>query len=83
MRDDKGMYYHPFPLNRGVRMYVRETGGGICFRLWIADDPQMWKEHGWIPYDAIQEAAAVYEGKFDPKSAYNIEIARQLLREDN
>ncbi len=82
MKDDRGVYYLPFPQNTHVRMYVRETGEGICFRLWNADDPQVWEEHGWMPYDAIQQAATVYKGgNFDPRQAYDIDVARELLRE--
>ncbi|MDM8552465.1 hypothetical protein QUF72_20430 [Desulfobacterales bacterium HSG2] len=80
MKDDKGLYYHPYPGNKRARMYVRETGEGVCFRLWFADDPELWKEHGWMPYDAILEAATMYEGDFDPREAYNIDIARELIR---
>lgn len=83
MKDDKGIFYYPFPGNKGVRMYVRETGEGICFRLWNTDDPKMWEEHGWIPYDAIIEAASTYQGNFDPKEAYDIDIAREMLRDRN
>lgn len=80
MKDDKGLYYYPYPGNKGTRMYVRETGEGVSFRLWQADDPKLWEEHGWIPYDAILQAASMYEGKFNPNEAYNIDIARELLR---
>ncbi|MDM8523850.1 hypothetical protein QUF80_10820 [Desulfococcaceae bacterium HSG8] len=82
MKDDRGLYYHPFPHNKLVRMYVRETGGGISFRLWKKDEPELWEEHGWVPYDAINEAADTYEGNFDPRRAYDIDVARTLLRED-
>ena len=83
MKDDKGLYYYPFPLNKRVRMYVRELGGEIGFRMWNSDDPQLWEEHGWIPYSAITQARAIYEVKdFDPKQAYDIQIARALINED-
>ena len=73
MKDERGLYYYPFPQNRRVRMYVREAEGSVLFRLWNADDPKLWKEHGWVPYDAIQQAQAMYTGKsFDPRYAYNI-----------
>lgn len=82
MKDDRGVYYYPFPQNMRVRMYVRETGEGICFRLWNADDPKLWEEHGWIPYDAVKQATAMYKGEdFDPGRAYDPEAARELLRE--
>ena len=83
MKDDKGLYYHPFPQNKKVRMYVRETGEGVCFRLWNPDDPKLWDAHGWIPYDAVRQASAMYKGKdFNPTQAYDIEVARTLLREN-
>jgi len=30
MKDEKGRYYHPFPQNKRVRMYVQKTGNDIC-----------------------------------------------------
>ncbi|CAN2048016.1 conserved hypothetical protein [Candidatus Magnetomoraceae bacterium gMMP-1] len=84
MKDEKGHYYYPFPQNKRVRMYVREDDDAIWFRLWNADDPQMWIEHGWIPYGAIKEAADMYQGKdgFDPKQAYDINIAKAMLKKE-
>ncbi|QTA92452.1 hypothetical protein [Desulfonema magnum] len=81
MKDERGLYYHPFPQNTHVRMYVRETGEGTCFRLWNSDDPNLWEEHGWVSYDAIRQASAMYKGEgFNPNEAYDIEVARELLR---
>jgi hypothetical protein len=38
---------------------------------WNADDPKLWEEHGWVPYDAIKQAQAIYTGKgIDPQQAY-------------
>jgi hypothetical protein len=52
------------------------------FRLWNADDPKLWEEHGWVPYDAIRQAQAMYTGKgFDPRYAYDIEVAKALIKE--
>ena len=82
MKDKKGLYYYPFPQNKRVRMYVRKTDGTIWFRLWNADDPELWKEHGWIPYDAIKQAAAMYRGKgLDPNQAYDVGVAEMLVKE--
>jgi hypothetical protein len=82
MKDDKGLYYYPFPLNKRVRMYVREMGMEIGFRMWSSDDPKLWEEHGWVPYDAIKQAQKIYTVKeFDPKQAYDIQIAQALIRE--
>ncbi|MCK4390089.1 MAG: hypothetical protein KAV83_07625 [Desulfobacterales bacterium] len=82
MKDKRGFYYYPFPQNKRVHMYVREDENGIWFRLWNADDPELWEEHGWVLYDAIKQAAAMYKGKgLDPNQAYDIELAKMLLEE--
>ena len=83
MKDKKGLYYYPFPQNKRVHMYVREGDGTIWFRLWNADDPELWEKHGWVPYGAIKQAADMYKGKnFPPNQAYNIELAKALLEEN-
>ena len=82
MKDDRGLYYYPFPQNKRVRMYVREADGNICFRLWNTDDPELWEEHGWVPYDAIKQAAVMHkQKKFDPNQAYDIDVAKMILKE--
>ncbi len=64
-------------------MYVREAEGIIWFRLWSADDPDLWEKHGWVPYGAIKQAAAMYKGdKFLPNRAYDIEVAKMLVKEN-
>jgi hypothetical protein len=83
MHDHYGLYYYPSAGNRRVRMYVREEGGEVFFRLWNADDPKLWEDHGWVPHGAIRQAAAIYAGKdFDPLQAYDLELARALLAEN-
>lgn len=83
MKDQRGIYYYPFPENKKVHMYVRRQQDTVCFRLWNADDPQLWEEHDWVPYEAIVKASAIYrKGRFDPNKAYDIAIARALLDED-
>jgi len=83
MKDEQGIFYYPFPQNKKVKMYVQEIEETICFRLWNAEDPDLWKEHGWIPYDAILKAQAMYQQKndFDPKRAYDLDIAKAVLKE--
>jgi hypothetical protein len=82
VKDDRGLYYYPFPQNKRVRMYVREVEGNILFRLWNTDDPELWEEHGWVPYDAIKQAAALHKKKsFDPNQAYDINVAKMILKE--
>ena len=84
MKDEKGLYFHPVPGNRKARMYIREENGEILFRLWLADDPEMWEGHGWVPHEAIVQAAAMYENKsdFDPISAYDLRLAEALIKEE-
>ncbi len=82
MKDNRGYYYHPFPQNKAVRMYVREAGGDFEFRMWSRQDDQLWQEHGWVPYRAILQAQEMYTGKgFDPRQAYDIDLARCLIEE--
>ena len=83
MKDDRGKYYYPFPQNKQVRMYVQEEGEEVFFRLWNSDAPELWDEHGWIPYEAIKQAEAMYdrEKNFKPNQAYDLEIARAVLKE--
>ena len=82
MKDERGLYYYPFPDNRQVRMYVRTVGEEVCFRMWHADDPAMWERHGWVPHEAVRQAAGMYAGgAFDPRRAYDIDVARALLKE--
>lgn len=86
MKDARGLYYFPYPSNKIARMYVRMVDGEICFRLYKSDDSKMWEEHEWVPYDAILQAAAMYKNKsksgFDPVEAYDINIAKALLKKD-
>ncbi len=82
MKDDRGLYYYPFPPNKRVRMYVRRQEEQIEFRLWHQDDPDLWDSHGWVPFDAIVQAQALYQGgPFDPKKAYDLNLAQALLKE--
>jgi hypothetical protein len=83
MKDDRGLYYYPFPQNKNVRMYVRDKDGAVWFRLWNADDPELWGEHGWVPYEAVKQAQARYEGQsFDPDQAYDLQTAKALIEEN-
>lgn len=83
MKDERGLYYYPTPGNHRVRMYVKAQDGVVWFRMWNADDPQLWEQHDWVPYGAILKAAEMYTGKnFDPHRAYDIELAKALI-DDN
>ncbi|OQY50382.1 MAG: hypothetical protein B6240_01705 [Desulfobacteraceae bacterium 4572_87] len=87
MKDERGKYYYPFPQNKKARMYVQETDGMIHFRLWNSDDPKLWEEHDWIPYEAIRQAAEMYDKRsekksdFNPNQAYNLDVAKAVLQE--
>ena len=65
-------------------MYVRGDGDTVCFRLWNADDEQMWASHGWVPHPAIRQASAMFHKKksFDPDRAYDIDVAKAILKEE-
>jgi hypothetical protein len=83
MKDERGLYYYPNLQNKKVRMYVRKTKGDIFFRLLNSDDPGLWEEHGWLPYEAIKQAAALNKNEnFDSKQVYDIDVAKVLLQED-
>ena len=81
MKDDNGLYYYPFPQNKNVRMYVRKDGDSIAFRLWNTNDHLLWENHGWVPYEAIKQAAAIYKGNaFEPDQTYDINLAEALIK---
>jgi hypothetical protein len=81
MKDSIGLYYNPYPQNKKVRVYVRESDGMIWFRLWNHDDPKLWEEHGWVPYGAIKQAIGMYQGKgLDPEKVYDLEVAKMLIK---
>ncbi len=83
MKDERGIYYYPNLQNKKVRMYVRRTKGEISFRLLNSDDPGLWEEHGWLPYEAIKQATALNKNKdFDSKQVYDINMAKVLLDEE-
>ena len=80
MQDELGLYYHPILENKKIHMYVRSGSDNVEFRMWNADDPQLWEEHGWVPYAAVTRAAEMYDNKnFDPNRAYDIHVAREIL----
>ena len=83
MKDKIGIYYYPVPENKRVRMYVREKNEDVEFRMKNEDDPSVWNDHGWVPYVAIKQAQVLYEkrGRFDPNRAYDIQIAKVLIRD--
>lgn len=85
MKDDKGIYYYPAPAEKRVRMYVRHRFGQVEFRLWNQEYPEIWERHDWIPYDAIEEAAAEYRKRkdgVDPLEMYDLDVATRLLADE-
>ncbi len=85
MKDERGIYYHPTPRERAVRMYVRERYGDVEFRLWNRDHPRIWEGHDWIAYDDIRAAAAQYAKRgtgADPLEMYDLEVAKRLLQDE-
>lgn len=85
MKDDNGLYYHPDPSDHSSRVYVRQGLGGVEFRLWRADHPEVWERHGWLAYDVVQAAASMYKERgsgADPLALYDCNVARALLKEE-
>lgn len=83
MKDERGLYYLPYPQNLQTRMYVVRRQDDIYFRLWNANDAELWEKHEWVPWGAIRKASEMYEqkGAFDPAQAYDIRVAEALLAE--
>ena len=82
MKDERGVYYTPSLQHPEVRMYVRDNEGDIEFRLYNPDEPVIWEKHQWVPYEAIQAAAAMFREKNtdrNPLALYDLDIARKLL----
>nr|WP_092123311.1 hypothetical protein [Desulfonatronum thiosulfatophilum] len=83
MQDARGLFFYPTPTNKKERMYVRERAGKVEFRLWHMEQPQVWEKHDWLPYEAIEKAAAMYSGKgASPLALYDLDIALALIREE-
>lgn len=87
MRDELGLYYHAQAGNPRVRVYVRRgENGEIEFRLWEAENPQVWERHQWLPFGVIEAAARLYRSERNPgvrpDELYDLDIARSLLREN-
>ena len=85
MKDNSGVYYYPNPSEKRVRMYVRTRYGQVEFRLWNSEHPEIWERHDWIPYEAIEEAAAEYKKRgsgADPLEMYDLAVAKRLLADE-
>lgn len=86
MKDNRGIYYYPNPQYRRVKMYIRLAADGqIEFRMDNVDEPQIWDRHGWVPLEAVRQAAVRFRelGRgADPMTLYDENVARALLREE-
>lgn len=85
MQDQKGIYYYPVPANKNLRMYIKIVEEDIAFRLWDDKNASMWDEHGWIPWNAISQAAEMYEKEeregAPPLHLYDMDVAIRLLKD--
>ena len=87
MKDERGIYYYPVLQNKKRRMYVRQIGGDIEFRMWDSDDPSVWEDHHWLSIEVIKKAAEIYTSHpnytgSSPLHLYDMDIARQLLNDE-
>ncbi len=81
MKDRRGIYYYPVPLNKRIKMYVRDNRGVIEFKLHNEDDPSLSEEHGWITYEAARLASKLYRGTgMNPLNLYDMEAAIAALK---
>ncbi len=85
MKDDRGLYYFPYPSNKRIKMYVRLGADDVEFRPWDDDDPNLWDEHGWAPFRAILAAAELAKkegaGNGPPMEMYDVQVAIRLLKD--
>ena len=85
MKDDKGLYYYPDPSDTRTRVYVREGEGGVEFRLWRADRPEIWEKHDWLAFSVLAAAAAMYKERgtgSDPLALYDVNVAKALIKDN-
>ncbi len=87
MKDERGVYYHPEAGDSRSRVYVRRgPDGEVEFRLWQAEQPEVWERHPWLNMALVRNAAAYYRQErvhgIDPLKLYDISVARALLHED-
>ncbi|MBG0777677.1 MAG: hypothetical protein H0S85_14730 [Desulfovibrionaceae bacterium] len=86
MHEPKGKFFYPAPANKRTRMYVRRAPDGqIEFRLWSADDPDIWERHGWITRAVVKQAATLYSERgreTDPLALYDTRVADALLKDE-
>ena len=84
MKDQTGLYYYPSMQTQDVRMYVRENGGSVEFRMWHKDNPEVWERHQWLPIEVVEHAAAQYRERGtdrNPMALYDLAVARRLIKD--
>ncbi len=85
MEDSLGLYYLPQPSIPAMRIYVRRGEGGIEFRMWDAEHPEVWEKHQWLTSDIIALAAQMFQSEHadgaSPASYYDVRVAEALLEE--
>lgn len=87
MKDERGLYYHPQAGNVSARVYVRRgPDNGLEFRLWQAEQPEVWARHPWLDIAVVRNAARLYKEErnpeADPLKLYDPAVAEALLTED-
>ncbi|MBQ7617503.1 MAG: hypothetical protein IJS50_01380 [Desulfovibrio sp.] len=86
MQDERGLYYFPNPLDHKLRVYVRQNGDEIEFRLFHEETPEIWERHPWLNYDVLVAADSLYKKERNAKaeaiSIYDLNVARALLSQD-
>ena len=53
--------------------------------MWNSEHAEIWERHDWIPYDAIEAAAAEYKARkagTDPLEMYDLNVAKRLLADE-
>lgn len=86
MKDDLGLYYYPAPSDPKTRVYVREGTGGVEFRMWRDEHPEVWEKHGWLGYEVVAAAAELYKERgsgANPLDFYDANVARALIKEES
>ncbi|MBO4368711.1 MAG: hypothetical protein J5803_01225 [Desulfovibrio sp.] len=85
MKDERGVYYFPIPMDRSVRVYVRKNDKQeIEFRLWADDTPEIWEKHPWLNHDVLSAASDLYKSERNEKAnqveLYDLKVAQSLLQ---
>ncbi len=87
MKDERGIYYYPELQNKKQRMYVRQNGSDIEFRMWDSEDSNVWENHIWLDMASLKKAADIYSSHPNykgrsPLHLYDLQLAQQLIIEE-